>query len=85
MDLSNLEKNQNITAIPGVHLPEMEPSIPTPKSDKIFTQAEKLKGLSSYPCNFDFDGYKDLELRFGLEQPHGGITFNTPFNTNHIK
>ena len=79
MNLSNLEKNQNVIAVPGVHLPKMEPSIPTPKSDKIFAQAERLKALSSYPCRFNFDVYKDLELRFGLEQPRGGITFNTPF------
>lgn len=79
MDLSNLEKHQNITALPGAKLPEVEPTIPTPRSDKILSKAESLKKVSSYPCSFNFEVYKDLELRFGLDQPRGGITFNTPF------
>lgn len=53
--------------------------IPTPKSDKIFEQVEKLKKVSSYQSQFDYDTYRKLELRFGLEQPRGGIVFNTPF------
>ncbi len=53
--------------------------IPTPKSDAIFAKAEKLKALSNYQCNYDFNIYRDLELRFGHEQPRGGIVFNTPF------
>ena len=54
-------------------------SIPTPKSDKIFERAEKLSKISNYPCDFDFEAYKKLELRFGLEQPRGGVIFNSPF------
>lgn len=68
----------------GRQLPNQE--ILTPKSDKIFERVEKLKNLSKYPSQFDFETYKNLELRFGLKQPHGGIVFNTPFklvNSHH--
>ena len=58
-------------------LPKVE--IPTPRSDKILAKAEKLKKISSFPSKFDFETYKKLEQRFGLEQPRGGITFGTPF------
>jgi DNA repair photolyase len=58
--------------------------IPTPKSDAIFSKAEKLKKVSNYKCEFDFNTYRDLELRFGNEQPRGGIIFGTPFKlVNH--
>lgn len=60
--------------------------VPTPKSDKIFKQVEKLKKVSKYPSQFDYDTYKNLELRFGLQQPRGGVIFNTPFklvNSHH--
>jgi DNA repair photolyase len=53
--------------------------IQTPKSDKIFEQVEKLKKTSKYPTQFDYDTYRKLELRFGLNQPRGGIVFNTAF------
>ena len=53
--------------------------LPTPKSDKIFERAEKLLQISNYPCHFDFEAYKKLELRFGLEQPRGGVIFHSPF------
>ena len=55
------------------------PEIPTPKSDKIFAQVEKLRKVSRYKSPFDFDTYRKLELRFGLKQPRGGVVFNTPF------
>lgn len=68
----------------GRQLPNQE--IQTPKSDKIFEQVEKLKKVSKYPSQFDYETYRKLELRFGLKQPRGGITFNTPFklvNSHH--
>ncbi len=55
------------------------PEFPTPKSDQIFLRAEKLKRFSNYQCDYDFNTYKELEQRFGLEQPRGGIIFGTPF------
>ncbi|MFG1503691.1 radical SAM protein [Halobacteriovorax sp. ZH5_bin.2] len=72
-----VDTSENIVTLPGVKL-ELEPKIPTPKSDKIIENAKKLKKLSKYPCDFDFETYRKLELRFGHEQPRGGITFNTP-------
>lgn len=51
--------------------------IPTPKSDQVFKNAEELKRLSKYPCNFDFDVYRQLELRFENDQPRGGVIFGT--------
>jgi len=55
--------------------------VPTPKYDSIIRQAEILKTKSKYPCKFDFEVYKKLELRFGLNQPNGGVIFgsNGPF------
>lgn len=85
------EQTSNLAQLPlrgvpsdGRKLPIDE--IPTPKSDKIFAQAERLKKLSKYPSQFDYETYRRLELRFGLNQPRGGIVFNTPFklvNSHH--
>jgi len=72
-------KESNVLEFPTPQDFKKEVEIPTPRSDKIFAKAEKLKKLSKYPCNFDFEVYRKLELRFGLEQPRGGITFNSPF------
>lgn len=55
------------------------PEIPTPKSDKVTKKANRLKYLSKYPCDFDFETYRKLELRFGENQPRGGVIFNSPF------
>lgn len=87
---STTESN-NVASLPFTGLPSDErklpiPEIPTPKSDKIFEQVEKLKKVSSYNSQFDFETYRKLELRFGLEQPRGGVIFNTPFklvNSHH--
>lgn len=67
----------------GLRLPNQ--TISTPKSDKIFERVKKLRTLSKYPSQFNFQTYKNLELRVGLKQPHGGIVFNTPFKlvNNH--
>ena len=53
--------------------------IPTPKSDKVIQKAKKLIEQSNYHCNFDFETYRGLELRFGMNQPRGGVIFNSPF------
>jgi DNA repair photolyase len=60
--------------------------IPTPKSDEIFKQVEVLEKISKYKSVFNYDVYKKLEQRFGLEQPRGGVIFKTPFklvNSHH--
>ena len=71
----------NVLPFPDLHGSSVTspPEIPTPKSDKIDQRAEKLAVLSAYPCQFDFEAYRKLELRFGLEQPRGGVIFHSPF------
>ena len=60
--------------------------IPTPKSDKILEKAKQLDKKSSYPSNYDYETYKRLEQRFGLDQPRGGIVFGTTFKVvNHYE
>lgn len=53
--------------------------IPTPKSDEILAKVKELTKLSEYISVFDYEVYKKLEIRFGLNQPRGGIVFKTPF------
>lgn len=79
MDRQDIMEPSNITNFPNVDVSKNIENIPTIKSDNVFLKAEKLKAVSSYPCEFDFQVYRDLELRFGHEQPKGGITFNSPF------
>lgn len=79
MERTDTVENSNIISIPGMVLKPPVEDIPTPRSDRIFQKAAKLSMLSNYKSSFDFNTYRDLELRFGLEQPRGGITFNTTF------
>jgi len=75
-----------IRGVPSEGRQLLNQEIPTPKSDKIFEQVEKLKKVSKYQSQFDYETYRKLELRFGLKQPRGGIVFNTPFklvNSHH--
>jgi DNA repair photolyase len=51
----------------------------TPVSDKIIEQAMKLNNLSAYKTNYDFDIYKNHELRFKDRKFRGGVTYKTPF------
>lgn len=79
-----METTQTLLHIPVASVPGAERDIPvieipTPKSDKIFEQVEKLSKVSNYKSKFDYETYRKLELRFGLNQPRGGIVFNTPF------
>ncbi len=69
---------ENIISFPNADTSKNIENIPTPQSDKIFKEADKLAKLSKYKCKFDFSVYRDLELRFGLEQPRGGIVFKSP-------
>ncbi len=78
------EGKSNLLHIPITGVPTSErklpiEEIPTPKSDKIIAQAEKLAKASKYSSTYDYETYRKLELRFGLEQPRGGVIFNTPF------
>lgn len=70
-------QTENLIKFPGNF--ETPKPIPTPKSDKIFENVAKLQALSKYKSQFDYETYRKLELRFGHEQPRGGIIFSTPF------
>lgn len=76
MERNDLD-SENVIKFPNTL--ESLDTIPTPKSDKIIENAAKLKALSKYNCTYDFEIYRKLELRFGLEQPRGGVIFSTPF------
>ena len=52
---------------------------PTPVTDAIIAESEKLKKVSSYKCEYDFEIYRELELRYADNPPRGGITFKSPF------
>ena len=85
------EEQSNIVSFPVTKTTQDErklpiEEIPTPKSDQILIQVEKLKKVSRYDSQFDFETYRKLETRFGINQPRGGITFNSPFrlvNSHH--
>lgn len=72
MEINSLDENI-------IKFPYNEPKVPTPVSDKIINNANKLKSLSRYDCQYDFEIYRKLELRFGENQPRGSIIFNSPF------
>lgn len=80
MDKILIEPSSNkILSIPGIDTTKNEENIPTPKSDKIYQRAAKLALMSKYKTDFDFETYRNLELRFGHDQPRGGVIFNTTF------
>lgn len=79
MDRTEIIEHSNILSIPGADVSQNIENIPTPKSDKIYNRAAKLALYSKYKTNFDFETYRNLELRFGHEQPRGGVIFNTTF------
>lgn len=74
-----LTDQSNIISMPGADTSGNYENIPTPKYDAIRAKANKLLETSSYKSEFNFETYKELEQRFGIEQPRGGIVFNTPF------
>jgi DNA repair photolyase len=80
--IDTMEKLQeNIIGMPNVDTSQNEENIPTPKSDKVIENALKMKKLSKYQTDYDFEIYRKLELRFGHDQPKGGVVFgsNDPF------
>ena len=79
MERTELTTEENLINFPGDF--EVPQKIPTPKSDTVIENAKKLAKISNYKTNYDFETYKRLEERFGLDQPRGGIVFggNDPF------
>lgn len=73
-----------VVNFPGADVSRNIENIPTPKFDEINQRATKLSVLSSYKSDFNFEVYKDLEIRFHEKEFRGGITFNTPMKlVNH--
>ena len=66
--LTNNPEN-NITPSNIISFPKKNPNLikrlpydtttPTPKSDKVIANAERLKRLSKYPCDYDFEIYRN--------------------------
>lgn len=56
---------------------DAEPATPT--YDKLVEDAEKLDALSSYNCEFDYEVFKGLEIRYKDKPIRGGITMKTAF------
>lgn len=57
---------------------EIQVTSPTPTYDQIKFNAEHLKKVSNYETDYDFEIYKNLELRYKDNPPRGGITFKSP-------
>lgn len=51
----------------------------TPVTDKIISEATKLKAKSNFNCEYDFEIYRALEERYADNPVRGGVTFKTPF------
>ncbi|MDH4467958.1 MAG: radical SAM protein [Bacteriovoracaceae bacterium] len=79
MDLITNSLPENVVAFPGADLSKNEDLIPTPISDEIEIKANELKLKSKFQTSFDYQVYRNLEKRFGHEQPRGGIVFRSPF------
>ena len=79
MERTELTTEENVIKFPGDF--DLPKKIPTPKSDTVIENAKKLAKISNYKTDYDFETYKRLEERFGLDQPRGGIVFggNDPF------
>lgn len=60
--------------------------IETPTYDRLVFEGERLDKLSKYPCEFDYEVYKKLELRFAKNPMRGGIVKSNPMklvNSHH--
>lgn len=63
-----------------------EKEIPTPTYDKLLKEARKLDKLSKYESKFDYEIYKNLELRYANKPIRGGIVKNNAMklvNSHH--
>lgn len=79
MELEFNQANTNLINLPGADTSKNLENIPTPKFDKIYERANKLQQLSSYKSSFDFDTYKNLEMRFHDKRFFGGVIYKSPF------
>lgn len=84
MELETNQVESKIVNFPGADVSNNVENIPTPKYDEIIQRATKLSILSGYKSGFNYEVYKDLEVRFHNKEFRGGITFNTPMKiVNH--
>ena len=77
--------SNNLVSFP-LGKPMLPPIVTDAKSEAIKSRARKLGEISAYKSEFDFDIYRQLEKRFELKNPRGGIVFNSPFklvNSHH--
>jgi DNA repair photolyase len=64
----------------GQKLELVEPKeVKTPIFDAILERANTLSELSNYKSNFNWETYKELELRYIDDKPFGGIIFKSAF------
>ncbi len=66
---------QKIPVQQQVKLENVEVS--TPNADKIIAKASKLDALSEYPCNFNYEVYRDIERRYHGKFVRGGLVCKT--------
>lgn len=51
----------------------------TPYFDKLKVEAKLLDSLSKYPCRFDYETYRNIELRYADRPIRGGPVMKTAF------
>lgn len=82
MERNEVISQGNLIKLPGDF--EFPKAIPTPKYDEISLKAAKLSKVSKYQSQFNFEVYRDLEIRFHDKEFRGGITYNSPMKlVNH--
>jgi DNA repair photolyase len=66
--------------IPQIHLREPAATNPaTPVYDSLFDEGKELDALSRYPSTFNYDIYKNLEIRYANRPVRGGVVMKTVF------
>ena len=73
----NPEIPNNIILFPTSVVEAIKPK--TPGFDALKEDANDLDVKSKYPCTFDYEIYKNLELRFKDKPIHGGTVMKTVF------
>ena len=81
---NNSQETSNVIQFPG-NLPgkltsaEPTPVVPTPAYDKLAEEAVYLDEVSRYKSSFDYNTFKNLELRYKDKPIHGGVVMKTVF------
>lgn len=64
---------------PNLNIEEEDTSLITPTYNNLIKEAKKLDELSKYPSTFDYEVFKDMEIRYKDKPIRGGITMKTAF------